>query len=510
MTRHALTKYLLTGLLGLALGLPAAAQTGDTTAKPAAAPAKADGPPTVRVLAVVGSPKIRSASGEERPLEAKADIAFGETVMTGDGPDERLAIYFARPGEDEPGKTDLLILGPKSRVKLVAPTPELAKGGPGKEAVPAVAVADLEQGIYHAVVRNLKRSGAYMLRTGPRHVYLDGCDALGSYDPKGDLAAYIALTGTMVMHTPSRRDASRMRRVKVRAGLVRTVDGGRVQGARALSKSDREAVVALTRVPAIDVSQPEALVRADDSVKPPPRITNPLPWQYDAATNRHFDPNHGHWHDGRPPAGKSPPSVDESDSRLLMDKQASPLIDSAADDEEGPFEYVRMTTNKGDIVIRLNVGKAPISVANFIAYTKRGFYDGTVFHRVIPNFMIQGGGFTPELVKKPDTAGGIKNEWQNGLKNTTGTIAMARLGQQPDSATCQFFINVKDNPSLDLPRDGAGYAVFGRVIEGMETVEAIRVAPTRRQGAHGNVPIEPVIIEKVVVIDTETGAEGGQ
>ncbi|MCP3905463.1 MAG: peptidyl-prolyl cis-trans isomerase [Planctomycetes bacterium] len=159
-----------------------------------------------------------------------------------------------------------------------------------------------------------------------------------------------------------------------------------------------------------------------------------------------------------------------------------------------------MSTTKGDIVLRLDAGKAPISVANFLAYTKRGFYDGTIFHRVIANFMIQGGGFTADLEQKSDTAGGIKNEWENGLKNVKGTIAMARLGRQPDSATSQFFINVQDNSSLDQPRDGAGYAVFGRVVEGMEVVEAIRQVPTQRQTRHANVPIEPVIIEKVEII----------
>src|SRR5262245_11677784 len=125
---------------------------------------------------------------------------------------------------------------------------------------------------------------------------------------------------------------------------------------------------------------------------------------------------------------------------------ASPPGGSASD-EAAPLAYVLMTTSKGDVVIELNREKAPISVANFLSYVDKKFYDETIFHRVIPNFMIQGGGFTADM-KQKSTDKPIKNEWQNGLKNTRGTLAMARLGQQPDSATSQFFINVQDNPFL--------------------------------------------------------------
>ncbi len=169
-------------------------------------------------------------------------------------------------------------------------------------------------------------------------------------------------------------------------------------------------------------------------------------------------------------------------------------------------EFVRMQTSMGQIVLQLDAGNAPISVANFLSYVDKGFYDGTVFHRVMRNFMIQGGGFTPDLVKKP-TGPPITNEWRNGLKNTRGTIAMARTSR-PDSATSQFFINVVDNPRLDMPERGAAYAVFGQVVAGMDVVDAIRNVPTgRKPGGHGYVPIEPVLIEEVRRMTAEEAQE---
>ena len=165
------------------------------------------------------------------------------------------------------------------------------------------------------------------------------------------------------------------------------------------------------------------------------------------------------------------------------------------------FAYVLMTTSLGDIVIELNRAKAPITVANFLSYTDQEFYDGTIFHRVIANFMIQGGGLTADMSKKT-TDPPITNEWRNGLKNKRGSIAMARTSQ-PDSATAQWFINVKDNANLDGSRGGAGYAVFGRVVAGMDVVEKIRYADTGVKMGRGDVPIETIVIEKVRQITPE-------
>ena len=167
---------------------------------------------------------------------------------------------------------------------------------------------------------------------------------------------------------------------------------------------------------------------------------------------------------------------------------------------EGP--RVRLVTSMGEIVVELDAEKAPKSTENFLAYARDGFYDGTLFHRVISNFMIQGGGFDGEFNRKA-TRPSIPNEAQNGLGNARGTIAMARTSD-PDSATAQFFINVVDNPNLDhtapTPR-GWGYAVFGRVVAGMEVVDAIRAVPTGRRGRYSDVPVTPVVIESAQIVE---------
>ena len=142
---------------------------------------------------------------------------------------------------------------------------------------------------------------------------------------------------------------------------------------------------------------------------------------------------------------------------------------------------------------------APNTVRNFVSLVKKGFYDGVIFHRVIPGFMIQGGGFDKEMKEKP-TGAPLINEGKNGLKNLRGTIAMARRAD-PNSATAQFFINHKDNPSLDYPQpDGAGYAVFGKVTKGIEVVDKIAQVPTGNRGMHQNVPVTPVVIESVKIL----------
>jgi len=156
---------------------------------------------------------------------------------------------------------------------------------------------------------------------------------------------------------------------------------------------------------------------------------------------------------------------------------------------------VKLTTSMGAIVIELDDAKAPISSGNFMKYVAAGHYDGTIFHRVITDFMIQGGGFSRDMRQKPVNAP-IKNESTNGLKNDNYTVAMARTNVR-DSATSQFFINVKDNDFLNYAGESnPGYAVFGKVVEGKEVVDKIRKVATGNAGGHQNVPTEPVIIEK--------------
>ena len=153
---------------------------------------------------------------------------------------------------------------------------------------------------------------------------------------------------------------------------------------------------------------------------------------------------------------------------------------------------VLLTTSLGDIEIELDAEKAPISTANFLAYVDSGYYAGTQFHRVIPGFMVQGGGFDADMQQK-DTQAPIKNEADNGLHNVRGTLAMARP-QVRDSATSQFFINHKDNAFLDHGSRDFGYAVFGKVVKGMDVVDKIAQVPTANRGGHQNVPREPVLI----------------
>jgi peptidyl-prolyl cis-trans isomerase B (cyclophilin B) len=167
-----------------------------------------------------------------------------------------------------------------------------------------------------------------------------------------------------------------------------------------------------------------------------------------------------------------------------------------------PAAYVLMTTTVGPMTIELDADNAPKTVENFLSYVAGGFYDGTIFHRVIDNFMIQGGGFTADMEQKA-TQAPIENEANNGLKNQRGTIAMART-QDPHSATAQFFINVQDNDFLNHTGEnmqGWGYAVFGKVTDGEDVLDKIRCVQTGSQAGHQDVPVEPIIIESVAIIN---------
>lgn len=180
-------------------------------------------------------------------------------------------------------------------------------------------------------------------------------------------------------------------------------------------------------------------------------------------------------------------------------------LPAGAGEEEGtdnPRVYVN--TNLGTFEIELYPGKAPVTVENFLNYVEKDYYDGTIFHRVIPSFMIQGGGFTKDMIKK-ETAPPIENEATNGLSNEKYTIAMARTNVI-DSATSQFFINVADNPGLDHRGDSPkeyGYAVFGRVVEGQDVVDRIKDVKTATKGSYKDVPVKPVIIKAIRLIEEE-------
>jgi peptidyl-prolyl cis-trans isomerase A (cyclophilin A) len=185
--------------------------------------------------------------------------------------------------------------------------------------------------------------------------------------------------------------------------------------------------------------------------------------------------------------------------RTLLTSGLLPLLLLALSALPAQAQKVRLSTSEGDIVVELEAEKAPKTVANFLQYVKAGHYNGTVFHRVIPTFMIQGGGYKPDLGEKTVRAP-IALESRTGLSNVRGTLAMARTSV-PDSATSQFFINVVDNPFLDQPnsRDGHGYAVFGKVVDGMDVVDKIKAVPTQASGMHQNLPVKPVTINKATV-----------
>tara|TARA_R110002073_G_scaffold118918_3_gene258927 strand:+ start:14174 stop:14947 length:774 start_codon:yes stop_codon:yes gene_type:complete len=196
-----------------------------------------------------------------------------------------------------------------------------------------------------------------------------------------------------------------------------------------------------------------------------------------------------------PTTEETPASIQESAAEPV--KEAENDAQEAQDEER--FVYFQMTTSLGEIFLELDNERAPISTQNFLMYAEGGHYDGTIFHRVISNFMIQGGAFDPGMKQRP-MFDPIENEWTNGLKNVRGSIAMARTSD-PDSATAQFFINVVDNDGLDVPRGGAAYAVFGKVVKGMDVVDKIRAVPTGRAGQFRDVPRDDVVIKKVVVLD---------
>ena len=185
--------------------------------------------------------------------------------------------------------------------------------------------------------------------------------------------------------------------------------------------------------------------------------------------------------------------------RILLIFLWSMIMSSAASASEA-CPTVKFATSKGDILIEMFCDEAPLTTENFLRYVRDGFYDGTIFHRVIPGFVIQGGGFEPGMSQKP-TRGNIRNEADNGIKNTVGSLSMART-PDPHSASSQFFINLKDNAFLDFKSEtpqGWGYAVFARVVDGMEVVEEIAGVETGNAGSHQDVPDDDIVIETATV-----------
>ena len=192
-----------------------------------------------------------------------------------------------------------------------------------------------------------------------------------------------------------------------------------------------------------------------------------------------------------------------ADSTQPAEKTAESSTETQPPGDKKSMTNVKMDTSKGVIMLELDAEKAPLTVANIEAYIKDGFYDGVIFHRVIPNFMVQGGGMNPDMSEKADKRPSVKNEANNGLKNDRGTLAMARTND-PHSASSQFFINLKDNDFLNFTSEspaGWGYAVFGKVTGGMDVVDAIAAVQTGQKGYHGDVPTETITIESMTIVE---------
>jgi len=196
-------------------------------------------------------------------------------------------------------------------------------------------------------------------------------------------------------------------------------------------------------------------------------------------------------------------AVKETTSSATMEVAEEKTVNTKDSGEKMSNPIIKLETSKGTMMIELDAEKAPNSSANFVEYVKDGFYDGVIFHRVIPNFMVQGGGMNPDMSEKGNKKAPIKNEANNGLKNDRGTIAMARTND-PHSASSQFFINLKDNDFLNHTSEspaGWGYAVFGKVTEGLETIDEIAKVQTGNVGGHGDVPTEAITIIKATIAE---------
>jgi cyclophilin family peptidyl-prolyl cis-trans isomerase len=502
---------MLAAMLALVLGAvaPAAAQTESGQAEPRQTPPPTSDPatsegeeavpvvPVLRVVGVVGEPQAMSG-GAKRTLAAGDAVAIGDTLLIGET--SRIAIAIGTTETPE-ARTDLLSIGANSKVELAAPAP--APGGAWEPPIVAV----IHQGIYQTVIRGDSHRPMLKVRTAGRDVELGGSVLIGTMNPAAQSASYLVFADVIRIRMADRT-------IKVKAGMEREIVGDRVLGAKIVLRPKLEAAIGQTRIPGVDVTQPELVPTDDPAIaanRPKPAVETPAPYQYDPVTDQHWDPVHGHWHAGHPPPDKMPPPPAIEKKPELAATGTSPALGVSPKPASAPppsgedAVYVRVRTSKGEIVLELDRLRAPVTVANFVSYLNKNTYDGTIFHRVIPDFMIQGGGFTRDLVQKP-TDPPIQNEWRNGLTNARGTIAMARLGGQPDSATSQFFINLVDNARLSAAQaDGAGYAVFGRVVAGMDVVDAIARVATRGQGPHQNVPVDPVVIEKVEL--TERPAE---
>ena len=448
--------------------------------------AKAAGGPVLRVAGLVGESGLIGPEGGRTVLTAKAELPLGALVET--GASGHLALAIAASGAIAPEQADVLFLGPNTRVRFAAA--EVAAGAT-TEGAPVEAI--VERGVYRALVRQAEADSAYALRIGQHRITLRGADLIGTLGPGKDDAGFLLQKGSLVIEVGARK-------VRLNRGMARMIEGGRIRGARPLPADQWTAAAERTAVPGIDLTQVKAA-----TVKPSLEAPSSTAARGETAPPAQTS---GGETTRETPAGETPtrdrPTRDRPDRVSFTDQK--PGTTSKVIEED--YIYVRMKTSAGDIVLELDRARAPITVENFLSYMKTGFYEGTIFHRVMSNSMIQGGGYTTQWEKK-ETGPPIKCEAPNGLQNRRGAIAMARL-TAPDTATSQFFINVRDNVWLDSPPRGPGYTVFGKVITGMDVVDAIKDAPvqqSRLNKAERFEPVEPVVIEKVELTEREAASE---
>jgi peptidyl-prolyl cis-trans isomerase A (cyclophilin A) len=434
--------WLTTTMMILSVLLPAQAAWSQTSK---ASPER----PQIRVIGVVGEPLHVASDKTESTLKPGDRLDYGSRIMTGEEARAAITIRWSR---DVPGESlDLLLLGPSGDITF------MTNDALDNEASSRAVVIRTSKGVVRVVARAPGNATELYLKEGPRETRCVKTDLILQTNPTTKSTAYLCRFGQVGI-----RHVSRL--MMINNGLMREIEKGELLGARRFASFQWQELEKMTNVPGVDASFPR--IESGEAGEGAPRAP-------------------------RQPGRNARPTAVQPEGEGAPAAEAEP---AEASEEKG-LEYVRIVTSMGDIDLELNREKAPITVANFLTYVDDGFYEGTVFHRVIADFMIQGGGLTPDLQRKP-TAEPIKNEWRNGLKNVRGSIAMARTNA-PDSATSQFFINVKDNPPLDQPRGGAAYAVFGRVIAGMDVVDEIRSVETGVRSGRRDVPVVTVMIKEI-------------
>jgi cyclophilin family peptidyl-prolyl cis-trans isomerase len=415
--------------------------------------------PVIEVVSAVGEPRMTAADGDRDVLEAGASVSLESTIET--DAESRVALSVARSPELPPNRADVVVLGPQARLRLTkSGASESAAASGGRERVEAV----LESGSVRIVVRSPQNRASLQLRVSGDAVSFDRADAIVSIAPEAGVTTFLVQGGKATIEHGERH-------VRISEGMMRRIEGDRVLGARPCPEQRWREAIERTSVPGTNVTRD--VPKGDD------RASQPTGASRSTGTPR-VEPN------------------------------STPSAAAAGPADADQLVYVQMITSMGTIALELDRSKAPITVDNFLAYVDRGFYDQTLFHRIIPPgrniAIIQGGGLTTDWQEKK-TGDPIRNEWENGLKNVRGSIAMARHGA-PDTATSQFFINVSDNLVLDRPAyGGAAYCVFGRVIGGMDVVDRIAGVPTGRVQGRSDAPLEPIIIETVKRIDGKPPAE---